>query len=136
MPVINLNPILEKILTDINNWQSRQLTSMGKITVLKTMIMSKFIHIFPVLQISESFVHKLHIMLFKFLWNNKPDKVKRQTVCCDYLMGGLKMINVHAFIESLKVSSVRRIFCGPECQWLTLFNEMYTYNGKLHFESM
>ena len=31
---------------------------------------------------------------------------------------------------------MRRIFCGPECQWLTLFNEMYTYTGKLHFESM
>ena len=46
------------------------------------------------------------------------------------------MINVHAFIKSLKVSWVRRIFCGPECQWLTLFNEMYTYTRKLHFESM
>ena len=73
---------------------------MDKITVLKTMIMSKFIHIFSVLPISESFVHKLRTIFFKFLWNNKPNEVKRETVCCDYLMGGLKMINVHAFIKS------------------------------------
>ena len=78
MPVINLNPILEKILTDIINWQSRQLTPMGKITVLKTMTMSKFIHIFSVLPISESFVHKLHTIFFKFLWNNKPGKLKEK----------------------------------------------------------
>ena len=136
IPEINLNPILENILTNINNWQARQLTPMGKITLLRTMMISKFIHIFSVLPISESFIQKLHSIFFKFLWNNKPDKVKRETVCCDYLMGGLKMINVHAFIKSLKVSWVRRIFCGPECQWLTLFNEMYTYTGKLHFESM
>ena len=46
------------------------------------------------------------------------------------------MINVYAYIKSLNVSWVRRIFCGSECQWLTLFNEMYTYTGKLHFGSM
>ena len=63
---------------------------MGKITVLETMIMSKSIHIFSVLLISESFVHKLHTIFFKFLWNNKPDKVKSETVCCDYQMSGLK----------------------------------------------
>ena len=133
--VINLNAILEKNLTDINNWQSRQLTPIAKITVLKTTILSKFIHIFSVLPISESFIHKLHTIFFKFLWNNKPDKAKRETVCCDYLMGGLKMINVHAFIHSLKVCWAR-IFSGPDCHWLTLFNVMYTYSGNLHFESM
>ena len=103
---------------------------MGKITVLKTMMIPKFIHIFSVLPISESFIQKLHTIFFKFLSNNKPDKVKRETVCCDYFMGGLKIINVHEFTISLKVSWVRRIFCGPECQWLTLFNEMYTYIHK------
>ena len=100
---MNLNPILEKIVTEINNWQSRQLTPMGKFAVLKVMIMSKFIDIFSVLPISESFIHKLHTIFFKFLWK-KTDKVIRETVCCDYLMGGLKMVNVHGFIKSLKVS--------------------------------
>ena len=136
MPVINLNHILESTVSDIKRWQLRQLTPIGKITVLKTLILSKFIHIFSILPIPESFIRKLNAIFFKFLWNNKPDKIKRETVCLDYQLGGLKMINVHAFINSLKVSWVRRMFCQTECQWLILFKEMYGITGKLYFESM
>ena len=136
MPVINLNHILEATISDIKKWQLRQLTPIGKITVLKTLILSKFIHIFSILPIPESFIRKLNAIFFKFLWNNNSDKIKRETVCFDYQLGGLQMINVHAFINSLKVSWVRRMFCQTECQWLILFKEMYGITGKLYFESM
>ena len=110
MPDINLTLILDQILSDIKKSQSKHLTPIGKITVLKTVILSKFIHVFSVLPVSNLFINRLQNVFFSFLWDNKPDKVKRQTVSSDHLKGGLKMINVSAFINSLKVSWVRRIF--------------------------
>ena len=49
-------------------------------------------------------------ILFKFVWDGKPDKIKRTTICHDYLESGLKMINIKKFGRALKVSWVRKIF--------------------------
>ena len=130
MPDINLVNVLENANTSLKVWQRRKLTPLGKITVLKSLILSKFIHVFLILPIPEKFVSKLNTEFFKFLWNNKPDKIKRVTVCSDLTVGGLKMVNLKCFIKSLEMSWVRRIF-GEDCQWLTLFNETYERRNVL-----
>ena len=128
MPYINWNNVLKHANVSLKLWQ------MIKLIVLKSLIISKFIHIFLILPISESFVSKLNSEFFKFLWHNKPGKIKRTTVCSDTTIGGLKMVNIQCFIRSLKISWIRRIF-GEDCQWLTLFNEIYGNAGNLFFEN-
>ena len=44
---------------------------------------TKFIHVFLILPIPKKIISKLNTEFFKFLWNNKPDKIKRTTVCSD-----------------------------------------------------
>ena len=101
MPETNLNSALNKAETQLKNWKVRRLTPIGKITVLKSLILSKFIHIFLVLPVLENFIRKLNTLFFQFLWNNKPDKIKTATICGDCSKGGLKMVNVYQFIKSL-----------------------------------
>ena len=76
MPDINLVNVLENANTSLKVWQRRKLTPLGKITVLKSLILSKFIHVFLILPIPEKFVSKLNTQFLKFLWNNKPDKTR------------------------------------------------------------
>ena len=52
---------------------------------------------------SDKLLNDLEKMFYKFLWDNKPDKFKRQTV------GGLKMINIVNFTKALKGSWIRRL---------------------------
>ena len=136
MPELNLKNTLDKANIELTKWQSRQITPIGKIIVLKSLILSKFIHVFSILPIPNSFVKTLNLIFYKFLWNNKPDKIKRGTVCSSYAGGGLKMIDINEFIKSLKVCWIRRIICDPESQWLKLFHEMYGNEKKFHIESM
>ena len=42
-------------------------------------------------------------MFYNYLWNGKPDKVKRDTICKDYSEGGLKMINIFNFEKAQKL---------------------------------
>ena len=121
MPETNLNSALNKAETQLKIWKVRRLTPIGKITVLKSLILSKFIHIFLVLPVPENFIRKLNTLFFQFLWNNKPDKIKRATICGNYSKGGLKMVNVYQFIKSFKITWIRRIFFQTDCQWLILF---------------
>jgi hypothetical protein len=68
------------------------------------------IKIFPKI-VKFLFVHKSNKLFifsnskcFKFIWNNKPDKVKRNTVVGKLGNGGLKMIDIQSYFMSLKAS--------------------------------
>ena len=45
MSETNLNSALNKAETQLKNWKVRRLTPTGKIAILKSLILSKFIHI-------------------------------------------------------------------------------------------
>ena len=53
---------------------------------------------------------------FSFLWDNKPDKIKRVTICQDYDNGGLKMLDIDSFEKALKVIWVKKLLLQPESQ--------------------
>ena len=48
-------------------------------------------------------------MFFKFLWNDKGDKIKRKIMINDYSEGGLKMIDITSFNKSLKATWIKKI---------------------------
>ena len=58
----------------------------------KTMFLSKLTHLFLSVPALPTVLQEINSLMFSFLWNNKPDKVKRNNICGDYLNGGLKMI--------------------------------------------
>ena len=94
MTEINYKSALQNVLKEIRKWNYRYLTPFGKITVIKSKILSKCTHLFFSLPQSETFLDTLNSKLFEFVWEGKPDKVKRSTMCTNYLKGGQKMVNV------------------------------------------
>ena len=128
---INYNPTLQKIKLDIKKWSSRYLSPFGRIAVIKTSILSKCIHLFSSLPRSDSFQNQLNKILFKFVWDGKPDKIKRATICHDYLEGGLKMLNLKKFEQALKVSWIKKFLTSPDSQWYSLFKRSYVNPDKI-----
>ena len=102
----NYSKALTESQVILNNWKKRYLTPFGKVTVIKTFIVSKFNHFFISLpNPSPEMVKSISDLVYKFLWNEKPDKVNRQQICQDYLDGGLKMLDLEKFIKSLKLEN-------------------------------
>ena len=76
---------------------------MGKNTVVKTFALRKLIYPLTVLNNPpEHIINKIKTEIFKFIWESKPDKIKRSVKMQDYKNGGLRLINVDYFIEALK----------------------------------
>ena len=123
MSKVNFQIILNKAKQVLNSWQSRHLTPFGKVTIIKTLILSKFNHLFMTLVTPEHILQELNAMFFKFLWNGKSHKVKKTTICNDYLCGGLRMINVYEFERSLKLSWIKRILHNENSPWNVLLQE-------------
>ena len=134
---INYEKYLKKMYSIINHWNKRYLTPIGKITVIKTFILSQFIHLFTALpNPTQTIKNTITKALFNFLWDNKPDKIKRTLLTQEYVTGGLKMINLDNFISSLKISWIRRIILSNSTPWLTLFeNTVTTKNNIIYLGS-
>ena len=125
--IINYQKALVKIKDNIKSWNKRYLTPLGKITVIKTFLLSQLNHIFLTLPNPSSTVTKeLNSILFKFLWANKPDKLKRVQVTLPTQQGGLKMINIEHFIMSLKITWIRRLIQSKNSQTKNLFETTIT----------
>ena len=88
--------MIQKLL---NAWSKRHLTPLGKIAVIKLLVVSKITYLtMNIPDPTEGFIQELEKMLFDFLWNGKKDKIKRKMLCQAFEQGGLKMVNIHEYL--------------------------------------
>ena len=72
----------------------RRLSLIGKITVLKSLIVSQVTHLLSPLQVNSQIIKQLiNDLIFDFLWKSKGDKNKRNVITQKYSNGGLRMID-------------------------------------------
>ena len=121
---LNFEKADNKILKTLNNWKNIILTPIGRITVIKTFLLSSLNHLFMALpNPPNSFINNINQLFFKFIWGQKPDKIKRTQICKTYQKGGLNMIDINLYITSLKTTWIRRLLQSPICPWIDLFND-------------
>ena len=121
IPSINYSKAEKKIKNELRKWEIRYLTPIGKITVLKTQVIPKLNHFFISLPSpSPSFTSALNDICYKFIWDQKPDKISRKQLCTGILEGGLKMIDIDSFIKGLKASWIRNLYIKTAAPWVQL----------------
>ena len=111
----NWRPKIEKIKRILLSWEKRNLSIVGKINIIKTFAISQFIYLMQSISIPDSIITELNTIFYRFLWkkknNNKRafEKVKRVTLNDEYSVGGLKMINLHAFQKSFLMQWAKKV---------------------------
>ena len=120
---LNYESHLKKLKTILDIWSQRDLTPIGKITIIKSLALSQLTYLFSTLSNPpENYIKKLEHVLFKFIWKGKPDKINRNTLCGKKENGGLKMTNIRNFIDALKIAWVKRFFDDTNRgKWKVLF---------------
>ena len=80
------------------------MTLFGKITAIKSLALSKITHLSIVLpRFSAKLIKDLEGLLFRFIWDNKPDKVKRTTSVMPQKMGGGGISRALSWLMSEKI---------------------------------
>ena len=125
IPERNYTKTLEKNYKAGKDMEQQIFDTSKQITVIKTNLISQCVHLLSSLPRSESFLKTLNTILYKFLWNGKPDKIRRSTTALSHMQGGLKMINVHHFDKALKISWIKKLITQPNSQWYRLMTIMY-----------
>ena len=72
----NFENTVHNLQSGLDLWSVKGLTLLGKITLLKTLVISKLIHKASYLPIDlpEKFVNQLNRVLFTFIWGSKWEK--------------------------------------------------------------
>ena len=125
IPNLNYGSVLSKINKTLNQWRRRKLTPMGKITVIKTFIISSLNHIFTSIPSpNKKFITNLNSLMYSFIWDNKPDKVNRKQITNTYLFGALKMLDLELLIKSPKITWIERLLIFPNSPYAKLFSTL------------
>ena len=126
---LNLKPKILDFRKCLQRWQHRKLTLMGKITVIKHFALPRLIYALSSLQYPPKEIIKE--IMYAFIWEGKPEKIKRVILIQDYEKGGLKMIDLEMFIMSLKISWLKRISVSENNRTI-----IYIYLEKLKHVSV
>jgi len=78
---LNYYKALKKIENILKIWGRRYLTLYGKVIIINTFVISQLVYMLSVFpSSSKEMLMRINQLLFKFVWNVKPDKVKRSSM--------------------------------------------------------
>ena len=95
----------------------RDLTLQGKITIFKSLAISKIVFAATLSQFPRIILDQLEIIQKQFLWNAHSPKIKHETVSNSHGNGGLKSVDISTKILSLQHSWVKRLYDEHFHEW-------------------
>ena len=74
--------------------------------------------------------------MYVCIWDNKPEKIKRNTLIQNYEAGGIKMMDIRKFIQSLKITWIKRLLDPNNNSLLKkmYLNRLNNFGMDLYFE--
>lgn len=121
---VNYDNKLKKMDKILQLWKGKSITLYGKISIINSLIIPQFIYLCMSLTVpSQIFFKEYERRIFDFIWDGKPEKIKRKVLYYEYKYGGFKLLNLEALCLSLKASFVQRyikimsgtlVFCWTE----------------------
>ena len=114
---LNWDKLIGDIQNLLNSWKRRKLTLFGRVTILKTLIMSKCNYLLQTITVTKEILNKIESIMYKFLWNDKNDKIKRKQMIQQYDKGGIKMIDIKTQLETFQIKWINRLITGENATW-------------------
>ena len=99
-------------------WLYQNITPTGQVYIVKSLILSKIIHILQSLPAPvKEYFRKIEKKFLDLIWKGKRHEVSKSTLCLNTEEGGLNMINLTEFDQSLKLTWIRKTI-NSNADWL------------------
>ena len=133
MLTLNFTDKISNIKTKINYWNRRSLIPIGRIAVIKSLLLSSLNHLFISLPNHyEKLLKDLNELFFNFIWTG-TSRIKKTVLCQEYCNGGFKMVNINAFIAALKTTWLRKIITDNNSPWSIILQSMTDTKKRFQF---
>ena len=129
---LNIDLKIAEIKNLIRIWSTRRLTPYGKVTIVKSLLLSKTTHILLSLPSPDKLLFKeIDNLFLTFIWCGKPAKFSRDILKAEIYDGGLKFHSIALFDKALKLGWLKR-YLTSNSKWnifleLEDFHEIFNY---------
>ena len=101
--------------------------------LVKSPGISKIVYAASMLSVPETVMKTVQDRIFKFLWKNKKDKVKRAVIYQPFSHVGVNFPNVHSVVKSLCLSWLGRFLNCTNETWQVIPYSYFNKYGGLSF---
>lgn len=117
----NYDNLMDKVQNLIQVWNTRNLTPIGKIAIVNSLLNSQFIYKLQCLPSpSEKLFIRYQKMIREFIWDKKQAKIKYERLVASFSKGGLQLRDLKTVDASLKLSKMQKIIKN-ECFWTNFY---------------
>ena len=144
---LNLNPIFQKVQSLTDLWSCRNMSLIGKVLVLNSLIASLFVYKLKILpSLPIEYLQKFEKLANDFIWDQKKPKIPLKILQGNKDQGGLGLINLQAKQGALKAQWIFDIqqndimkyladyFLGNKANELLWQTNMLKEDVKKHFK--
>ena len=127
---LNYDDTLRALSETLAGWKWRNLTLYGKIQVVKTFVIPKFMSRASLLCSTKKIIKELNSIIYRFIWKG-CDKIKRLALISDYKNGGLRMPHIKTLIDTQRIICLKKYIEDYDSPWkhvLSFF--LKDYGGK------
>ena len=132
---LNFEEKIAKCKGILNLWLTRNLTLLGRTQIVKTFIISQFSYVTSAITIPDTYLEQINRLIFKFIWRNKKDKLKRNVMHNNIEKGGLKVPDIFSIVKASRFTWVKRYMSPRNHIWKTLF-ENSLLKSNLNYEML
>ena len=92
---LNYDLILNKIRAMLGSWQNRDLSLMGRMMIINTLVGSLFVYKMDVMPvIPQQKINPFHDVIIKYMWKNKRARIPFEVLNLPKNKEGIKLVNL------------------------------------------
>ena len=101
-------------------WLKRQITPLGRVAILKSLILSKLIFLWILLpNPPDGLIKEIQSGIFEFVWASKYDRINRRTSTKNIKDGGIGIPDVRRYLNALKLTWIKKLI-NSNHKWKSL----------------
>ena len=113
---LNFASKIQKLQTKVD------LTLLGKVVISKVLGISSLVYSGSNINMLKEIIRDVQSRLFRFLLNNKQDKIKRTCLYQDFEKGGLRVPDIETINKALRLAWIPSLLKTGDFNWRTVPN--------------
>jgi hypothetical protein len=111
---------VEKMKKVETKWNFRKLTYTGKVHLIRSVFLSIVQFAWDVKTMPDRFITEVEREMWAFIWDDKPERVKRETCRRNKIDGGLSVPDVRKLIQVSRIKLLSRLLEQGDEKWKIL----------------
>jgi len=124
----NFEPILANIKRTLNEWNTRDLSILGRALVVKSQAIGQLQYMANSICIPNKIIKELKKVIYKFIWKG-VDKIKRENAAKPIKEGGINLPMLDNVVAAAAVQWIRKRKCQPERPWAKFMDKDFKKIG-------